>query len=192
VTARLWIYLATFLGVLLVVLTTLDREVTRERLKKGQRTADPVILALLRIFSAAAILGGILDVVWLHVSDTVPFAVSMAALPLMVAGFLFALNAIRANRFFVPQVRIQADRGHRVIDSGPYRWIRHPGYAGMFVASPMGGLIIGSWLGFALGACASAVFAVRAFREDGFLKQNLAGYSDYATRTRYRLVPGLF
>ena len=57
-----------------------------------------------------------------------------------------------ANRFFSAVVRIQGERGHRVIDQGPYAFIRHPGYAGMILSVPCSGLALGSWLGVRAGA----------------------------------------
>jgi protein-S-isoprenylcysteine O-methyltransferase Ste14 len=97
---------------------------------------------------------------------------------------------MRANRFFSPVVRVQTERGHRVIDGGPYGSIRHPGYLGMIVSVMCSGLVLGSWLGFALAALYAALILRRVFFEDAFLKANLAGYPDYARRVPYRLIPG--
>jgi protein-S-isoprenylcysteine O-methyltransferase Ste14 len=86
-------------------------------------------------------------------------------------------------------VRVQRNRGHRVVDSGPYSVVRHPGYAGMFVAMPCAGLALGSVISFALGVALSLMVIRRVLFEDAFLRRNLGGYSEYATRVRHRLVP---
>jgi protein-S-isoprenylcysteine O-methyltransferase Ste14 len=108
----------------------------------------------------------------------------------MVIGALFIDQAMRANRFFSSVVRVQKERGHRVIDGGPYGTIRHPGYLGMIVSVPCSGLALGSWLAFALGVVYAALILRRVFFEDAFLRGNLEGYADYTRRVPYRLIPG--
>lgn len=189
---RLWAYLGVIWAVMLLGIVIVDAEVARERLKKGQKTADPVVLLLIRALSFATIIAGVLDVGRLHWSDTVAPGVSAVALAAMGAAFGVTLWAVAANRFFVPAVRIQSERGHRVVDGGPYRWLRHPGYAGMAVALPASGLALGSWLAFAVGLAGALAFAFRAAREDRFLQANLEGYGDYAARTRFRVIPGVW
>lgn len=189
---RLWAYAAVCYAAGLIGVLTIDAEVTRERLRRGQKTADPVVLFLVRAFSVGSIALGVLDIGRLRWSDSVPMGASVVGLAMVAAAFGITLSAVRANRFFVPAVRIQEERGHRLVDTGPYRWVRHPGYAGMILFGPGSGLALGSWLSSAIGLGASAVFAFRAAREDLFLKANLAGYPEYTTRTRYRLVPGLW
>jgi protein-S-isoprenylcysteine O-methyltransferase Ste14 len=97
-----------------------------------------------------------------------------------------------ANRFFSAVVRIQHDRGHRVVDSGPYAHARHPGYAGMIVAVPASALVLGSWAGVAVALVYSAMIVRRVLFEDAFLRKHLDGYQAYTERVRYRLVPGVF
>ena len=175
----------------LVALFLLDPELTRERLKR-QRTADPVVLFLIRALSLGTIVTATLDVGRFHWLGAVPLAISVVALALMIAALAFALTAVRANRFFVPAVRIQTERGHHVVDRGPYRYIRHPGYAATLVFLPTSALAIGSWLAVLPGVLAATAFVYRAVREDAFLREKLEGYADYARRVRYRLVPGLW
>lgn len=99
---------------------------------------------------------------------------------------------MRENRFFSAVVRIQDDRGHRVVDSGPYAVVRHPGYAGMIVGIPASGLALGSWVGCAIALGYSALILRRVSFEDRFLQRNLAGYTDYAARVRSRVIPGVW
>jgi protein-S-isoprenylcysteine O-methyltransferase Ste14 len=89
-------------------------------------------------------------------------------------------------------VRVQDDRGHRVIDSGPYSVVRHPGYAGMLLGMPFSGLALGSWLAAGIGLVLSALIFRRVLFEDAFLKKNLTGYAAYADRVRHRLIPGVW
>jgi protein-S-isoprenylcysteine O-methyltransferase Ste14 len=95
-----------------------------------------------------------------------------------------------ANPFFEKTARIQTDRGHKVIDSGPYRYVRHPGYLGTIVgfilATP---LMLGSWWSVVPAVLATLSVAVRTALEDRMLLQELEGYKAYAKRVRYRLIP---
>lgn len=96
------------------------------------------------------------------------------------------------NRFFSGTVRIQTDRGHVVIDSGPYAVIRHPGYAGwavFLIASP---LALGSLTAVWAAAACLLVLVVRTELEDSTLRRELAGYEEYTSRVRFRLVPFLW
>jgi protein-S-isoprenylcysteine O-methyltransferase Ste14 len=113
-------------------------------------------------------------------------------LALFVPGYAAVVWAMGANPFFEKTVRIQKDRGHRVIDTGPYAIVRHPGYASfvpLFGSTP---LLLGSWWAFApLAACLISV-VVRTALEDRTLQRGLPGYADYAKRVRYRLLPGIW
>ena len=97
-----------------------------------------------------------------------------------------------ANRFFSTMVRIQEERGHVVASSGPYRYVRHPGYVGYITAAFATALALGSlWalVPAGLGMCA---FVVRTALEDKTLQKELAGYKEYTQRVRYRLLPGVW
>jgi protein-S-isoprenylcysteine O-methyltransferase Ste14 len=96
------------------------------------------------------------------------------------------------NPFFEPGVRLQTERKQHVIDSGPYRFVRHPGYVGALLAFAGVPLALGSWWGLVPTAVASALLIVRTSWEDRLLRENLAGYADYARRVGFRLFPGLW
>ncbi len=111
---------------------------------------------------------------------------------LIVLGYTFAGWALAENRFFSSVVRIQTDRGHRVCDTGPYRIVRHPGYAGNILALPGIVMALGSvWT--IIPVMAALIIAVtRTVLEDKTLQEELPGYQDYARRVPYRLIPGIF
>ena len=126
---------------------------------------------------------------WSNHASSLLFTTGVAAA--LVASALVAW-AMRSNRFFSSVVRIQKDRGHTVIDRGPYRFIRHPGYAGMFVFTLVTPLILGSDWAFVPAAISAAAILLRTMLEDLTLLHELDGYADYARRVRYRLLPAVW
>ena len=125
-------------------------------------------------------------------SAAFPLWLNLLGLILIAIGYFFASWALAENRFFSGVVRIQADRGHVVCDTGPYRIVRHPGYAGNILA--LFGIVLAfSSLWTLIPAALALVIAVlRTALEDRTLQEELPGYRDYATRVRYRLSPGLY
>lgn len=118
--------------------------------------------------------------------------VNILGLILISLGYSFTVWALVENRFFSGSVRIQMDRGHVVCDSGPYRIMRHPGYAGHIL--PLAGIVLALnsvWTLIPAGV-ALVVIVVRTALEDRTLKEELPGYRDYASRVRYRLLPGVY
>jgi len=107
-------------------------------------------------------------------------------------GYAFAVWALVENRFFSSVVRIQADRGHVVCDSGPYRLVRHPGYAGSILALLGIVLALSSVWTLIPAAVALIIALIRTALEDQTLQEELSGYRDYARRVRYRLIPGIY
>src|SRR5437016_4917320 len=108
-------------------------------------------------------------------------------------GGALALGAMRVNRFFSSVIRIQTDRGQRVVTTGPYAFVRHPGYTAGILVIVASGPALGSWLAAALVVIFSLPFLLyRTTTEDQILQVELAGYSDYATRVRWRLLPGIW
>jgi len=118
--------------------------------------------------------------------------VTVAGLVLVGLGYGFSTWAMVENRFFSGMVRVQADRGHVVCDSGPYRIVRHPGYAGYLLALPGIALALGSVWTLVPVAAALTIAVIRTRLEDRTLQEELPGYRAYAERTRYRLVPGVY
>jgi protein-S-isoprenylcysteine O-methyltransferase Ste14 len=118
--------------------------------------------------------------------------IELAALAILVAGYALASYALIENAYFSGMVRIQTDRGQRVISSGPYRWVRHPGYVGallVYLATPF--LLDSVWT-LLPALFLTAVLIIRMRLEDQTLQAELPGYHDYAGRVRYRLLPGVW
>jgi protein-S-isoprenylcysteine O-methyltransferase Ste14 len=120
------------------------------------------------------------------------FPVKVVSLIVILAGYVLSSYALIENRFFSAMVRLQTDRNHKVVSSGPYRWMRHPGYAGVlltYLATPV--FLDSSWA-FLPTVFAIILYVIRTALEDRFLQVELAGYCDYARRVRYRLLPGVW
>ncbi len=97
--------------------------------------------------------------------------------------------AMAVNRFFVPTVRIQHERGHHLVTSGPYEYVRHPGYSGMIIAVLCSGPALGSWLAAIPMACLAGGVLGRVVVEDRFLAEHLDGYVEYRHWVPFRLLP---
>jgi protein-S-isoprenylcysteine O-methyltransferase Ste14 len=110
----------------------------------------------------------------------------------MVASLALATWAMYTNRFFSSAVRLQSDRGHHVVTTGPYRFVRHPGYTGTLCCALSGACALGSWYSFLPLLPALLIVGLRASREERFLSTALDGYAAYMHCVRYRLVPGLW
>ncbi len=121
-----------------------------------------------------------------------PLWLALAGLALVVAGWTLGTWAMVVNRFFSAVVRIQTDRGHTVVDAGPYRWVRHPAYAGGVIANLGAPLLLGSAWALIPGALTAALTVLRTALEDRTLRAELPGYAAYAGRTRWRLLPGVW
>ena len=121
-----------------------------------------------------------------------PLWLNLIGFTLISVGYAFAAWALAENRFFSSVVRVQSDRGHVVCDSGPYRFIRHPGYAGSILA--LFGIVLALESVWTLvpAAVASIIAVIRTALEDQTLQRELPGYAGYAGRVRYRLIPWIY
>jgi protein-S-isoprenylcysteine O-methyltransferase Ste14 len=190
-----WAYLAVMMvpslgGALL--LQKVSPGLVEERLHPGPGERDRFSLPL--VFPTMAVQWVIAgaDVGRFHWSGPVGLAVQIPALIVVVVGIGVALWAMIVNRFFSSAVRIQADRGQVVITSGPYRYVRHPGYTGGILFSLCNGPALGSWWAVLPMLLAVAGIIRRTILEDRMLQQELAGYAEYAQKVRYRLAPGVW
>lgn len=189
-----WAYFGVGATVLVVNMLVLPREVIVERgqaRKEGVKGWDKAV----SVFTAIAALGvpivAGLDERW-GWSPQLGLAIHIVGLIFIALGQGLFTWAMTANRFFSTMVRIQEERGHAVASSGPYRYVRHPGYVGYITAAFATALALGSlWalVPAGLGLCA---FVVRTALEDRTLQEELAGYKEYAQQVRYRLLPGVW
>jgi protein-S-isoprenylcysteine O-methyltransferase Ste14 len=122
----------------------------------------------------------------------VPFALQGAGFVLLCLGSYLVWLTLKANSYAAPVVKIQKERGHFVVTTGPYAYVRHPMYAGALLFIAGAPLLLGSWRGLAAGAGLVLVIGTRAVLEERTLKAEFDGYADYAHRVRYRLVPHLW
>jgi protein-S-isoprenylcysteine O-methyltransferase Ste14 len=128
-----------------------------------------------------------------HWSDNIPLAGVVAGLVIAAIGLGVVIWAELINPFFSGAVRIQADRGQRVISAGPYAIVRHPAYAGGLPALVAGGLALNSLVSIIpVVVLALPITVYRTIIEDQMLRDELAGYVDYAAKVRYRLIPGVW
>jgi protein-S-isoprenylcysteine O-methyltransferase Ste14 len=121
-----------------------------------------------------------------------PFWCALPGMFLFLAAMGLIAWPILVNRFAEATVRIQFERNHAVVSSGPYRFVRHPMYVGMILLYPATALMLGSGWALAMAAPILALLVWRTAREDHFLLQNLQGYPEFAAQTRFRLIPRLW
>ena len=187
-----WACLAVMAVGGIVVVSQMDRELLHERVHPGPGGIDRHLRVIILPFFFGHLVVAGLDVGRYEWSGRLPVAVQVVALLEIIVAIAFSAWAVRTNRFFSPVVRIQQERGHHVVTSGPYRWIRHPGYAAVIYWMMASGPALGSWYSMIPIVPALGLILRRAIIEDRFLHEHLDGYADYAGRVRYRLVPGLW
>lgn len=158
---------------------------------ENAKSWDRPLVSLLALASASVLVVAGLDarLAW-SLGFSLPLKV--VALAVIVAGYALGSYALIENRFFSGMVRIQSDRGHQVVSGGPYRWIRHPGYAGgilTYLATPF--LLDSSWA-VVPAVLTAIVLLVRTRLEDTTLRDELPGYSEYARWVRFRILPGIW
>lgn len=194
-----WIFSGvTLIGwaVLSLVLARVNPELLNERGKRvkdltGTERWDWLIMGVYSILLLATPLVAGLDYRYTW-SSPVSEWVKSIGIAILVMSFGMLTWSMVVNRFFVATVRIQTGRGHQVIDSGPYHYVRHPGYVAVilqFIAVPLSLATLTAWIPALLGV---AVYILRTWLEDRTLIAELPGYADYAKQTRYRLLPGVW
>jgi protein-S-isoprenylcysteine O-methyltransferase Ste14 len=110
----------------------------------------------------------------------------------LAAAFAFGWWALASNTYASRTVRIQNDRGHQVVTTGPYRFVRHPMYVGVILSVMSIPLILKSWWALIPALLIVVLFFIRTELEDRTLRQRLTGYTEYAERVRFRLLPGVW
>jgi protein-S-isoprenylcysteine O-methyltransferase Ste14 len=194
---RAWIYFGVLIVNTIFAIVTLIRcnpELLEERLIKRQNTKkwDKVLLpiyVITGVFMVPLIMG--LDVGRFRLSSLPFYYIYISGL-FFVFSLFFGLWAMVVNRHFEVTVRIQEERHHGVISSGPYGVVRHPGYVAGIIAAIAAPLMVGSLYALIPGGIAAVILIIRTLLEDNTLKKELTGYADYALKVRFRLFPGIW
>ena len=158
---------------------------------KDTKPWDKILAPLLGLGSILILVAAGLDRTY---GWSVPFStvVNIIALIGIVTGYGFSSWALIENRFFSGTVRIQTERGHHVVFTGPYRMIRHPGYSGGLLGFVFIPLLLDSIWAFIPAILLVVVMVTRTALEDKTLQAELPGYKEYAEHVRYRLIPGIW
>jgi protein-S-isoprenylcysteine O-methyltransferase Ste14 len=191
-----WVLLgifASFMAAHPLILVPVNPELLAERGKglrdRGVKAWDRWIAALAAgVMPVASWIVAGLDVRF-HWTGPVSLVYHLAGLLASVLGLALFLWAMASNAFFSEGVRIQDERGHVVANGGPYRYVRHPGYAGAILAQLATPFLLGSAWAMIPSVASAALYVVRTHLEDRTLMEELPGYQEYTQQTRYRLLP---
>jgi protein-S-isoprenylcysteine O-methyltransferase Ste14 len=186
-----WAYLAVVAVFLVGFRLTADPRLQQERMGPGSEGRGRWMRLALAPFLLGHFVVAGLDAGRFGWSGGLPVAVQVAGLLGLVAALAWVGWAMIVNRFFSPAVRLQEGE-HHVIGTGPYGYVRHPGYVGMVVGIFCSALALGSWWALLPGVGYAALLVWRTGAEDRFLQKELPGYADYARRVRFRLLPGVW
>lgn len=185
-------YLAMYAAITLVASIVVDPELLQQRTLPGDSGLDPIGGKGIGVLFFATVAVAALDIGRFHWTQGMEGTTQAIALTVVAASLALITWAMAVNPFFSSAVRLQSERGHRVISRGPYRFVRHPGYAAMFFSVPGSAIAVGSHVALIPGVVCSIIILRRTFREDRFLREELPGYPAYMMRVRYRLFPGLW
>ena len=163
----------------------------RARRRTSEKSWDNVILAIYGVMTLVKLIVAGLDFRY-GWTPPLPTALPITALLIAALGYGLVTWAMVANAFFALANRIQTERGHTVTTRGPYRAVRHPGYVGSIVFELATPILLGSYWALLPGGISALLMIVRTALEDRTLHSELAGYTDYAHRVRYRLLPGVW
>lgn len=193
-----WVFLIVFAAVTLAssLLVKLDQELVEERttLKDDVKQWDKYLAgstSLLYPFAYLIVAGLDYRFGWTG-EDNFALWLKLLAVVIGLLGYGFSIWAARVNKFYARFVRIQTERGHHPVTTGPYRIVRHPGYAGLSLFILASGIILESYWAMLVSVVMVVILIVRTALEDRTLQQELPGYREYAQQTRYRLLPGIW
>jgi len=189
-----WVYIAMVLVNTSITSLVMNPELIAERseIKKDTKSWDilPAIL-IGRVGPLVILIVAGLDIRfgW---SLKIPLVLQIMALSIAILGLLVADWAVVSNKFFSGVVRIQKDRGHTVVTTGPYQYVRHPGYVGAILHNLATPVILSSLWAFIPVGVVVCITIIRTAFEDRTLQEELDGYKSYSKRVRYRLLPNLW
>ena len=190
-----WVFLAIFFGFAVAITLWLGREepeLLAERLsapiQRGQPLWDKVFVAVVMLLFVVWLILMPLDAVRFGWSQMPGWLQGLGALGLVLSLYVVFVT-FRENAYLALVVKIQEERSQRVVSSGPYRYVRHPMYASMFLFLPGSTLLLGSWWCLLLCLAILGLLVWRTTLEERMLKKELAGYEEYTRQVRYRLIP---
>lgn len=159
--------------------------------KKGAKTWDTALLSLYGLAMMIMWIVAGLDFRNSGSSGIGPTE-QIGAMLIVIAAYALVVWATGTNAYFSQAVRIQTERGHTVVSSGPYRYVRHPAYVRMILVVLGAPIMLSSWWALIPGVVSALLVIARTALEDKTLHAELTGYNEYAQHTRYRLMPGLW
>lgn len=190
-----WASLSIYILISIINFMLADPTLITERaqMRTGVNIRDMVLasLSFLFFFPLTLLVAG-LDIGRYTWSPPIPLAVQVIALVVFAFGNTIGSWAMVRNKYFSTFLRIQKDRDHKVITGGPYQWVRHPGYAGVILASIALPISLGSLWALVPALVGACGFVVRTFFEDNTLMEELGGYREYAQSVQFRLLPGIW
>jgi len=163
----------------------------RAEVKEGTKDWDRVLTSLGALLWLLILLVTGLDKRFSWSSDFSLY-IQLLVFIFVVLGYSFASWAMLSNPFFAGTVRIQEERGHSVATTGPYRYVRHPGYSGWSLANLATPIALGSLVGLVPAVLFLLNLIIRTAKEDQTLQDELDGYKEYTEQVRYRLLPGVW
>ncbi len=163
----------------------------RSQVAENVKSWDKIILGVYTILLLATLILAGLDVGRPQRSQ-MPVALQVIGLVGILSASSLIFWTILTNTYLDRMVRIQEDRGHQVVTGGPYRYVRHPMYAGIVLLFPCMALFLGSWWAMVTTLLIAALMVLRTALEDRTLRAELPGYAEYTQRTRYRLLPSVW
>lgn len=190
-----WAVLGIYFVSKVAAFAFIDPELIQERAAPGSGVdRGDVVLATfgyLGLYPCTFVSAG-LDAIRFGPAIPIPQSIQVMALLVFAFGYGFAFWAVCSNPFFSTFVRIQDDRDHSVVSSGPYALIRHPGYSGALLAHLALPFALGSIWALVPATVGTIFFIARTSREDRMLRDHLVGYREYQTQVRWRLLPGVW
>jgi protein-S-isoprenylcysteine O-methyltransferase Ste14 len=181
-----------FFFIFITYIVLIDRkDLIRERLKpgKGMKTWDRIYYAISTPLFFVMFIISILDAGRFYWKPTIPLVIILLSIILYSVGQIIVIWAKKTNKFFSSVVRIQLDRKQTVCSSGPYKFIRHPGYLGGIIFTIVTPFLLGSFWGLIPAIITIVIVMMRTYLEDETLKKELTGYIDYSKKVKYRIIP---
>lgn len=188
-----WIFIGIHSVATIILALTINPALIEERChrRSGVKKWDRKLVFLLSISGSLTLLVAGLDKRF-YWTDSIPPILQILGLGLFILGYVILIRAGISNKFFSGVIRIQNDRGHHVVTTGPYQYIRHPGYFGLIFCMVGEPLMFTSLWAVIPTVLTVILLLIRTYFEDTTLKQELPGYSEYTSQVRFRIIPGVW